>query len=237
MTTSFPKRRQKLKATFKPREEWWSRVFATPIAYGLLHLVADWKVLTPNRLTVLSFILTLLTGVLILSGVGTALLAAAILLQVAYIFDCMDGQLARYREVSSAFGSFLDKWSDYVKFPAVVLALTLEAYSRDGSVVVMAMGVLNVYFIGYLPYLKGLSQKELSIEPRAVLSGAGFVPRNMRFFLFEEAQLYLIVTVCLLFQSSFWALLLLCVTQGAIAVIQTARIFMLIYDARHEAKP
>lgn len=230
MTTSFSKRRQKLRATFKPREEWWSRVFATPIAYGLLHLVADWKVLTPNRLTVLSFILTLLTGVLILSGVGGALLAAAILLQVAYIFDCMDGQLARYREVSSAFGSFLDKWSDYVKFPAVVLALTLEAYSRDGSVVVWVMGVLTVYFMGYLPYLKGLSRKELSVGPWAVLSGTGFVQRNMRFFLFEEAQLYLIVTACLFFQSSFWALLLLCVTQGAMAFIQTVRIFMLGLD-------
>jgi phosphatidylglycerophosphate synthase len=229
---TYLERKQKLRETFKPREEWWSRVFATPLAHGILHVVADVKVLTPNRLTTLSFSLTLLTSLLIVSGMSSALLSAAILLQIAYVFDCMDGQLARYREVSSEWGSFLDKWSDYVKFATVVLALMVEAYSQNASFTVIVMGFLSVFFIGYLPYLKGLSLQELSIGPWAVLSGKNFAERNLRFFLFEEAQLYLIVTICLLFQSSYWALVIICATQGIVAFVQTARVFLLSRHSR-----
>ena len=207
------------------------------MAHGILHIVADWEWLTPNRLTWLSIVLTLLTSALILSGTNTDLIVAAVLLQTAYICDCMDGQLARYREVSSRFGSFLDKWSDYVMFPSVVLALTIEAYSRNESLSVVIMGVSSVFFIGYLPYLKILSQNELSIGPWAGLSGTSFVKRNLRFFLFEEAQLYMIVTVCLLFQSSYWALLLLCTTQGLVAFIQTLRVFTRTIVHGRELKP
>ena len=229
---TYLERKQKLRETFKPREEWWSRVFATPIAHGILHFVADWKVVTPNRLTMLSFLLTGLTSLLILSGMNTSLFTAAALLQLAYVFDCMDGQLARYRKASSRLGSFLDKWSDYVKFPTVVLALTVEAYSRNQSLIVVVIGFLSLFFIGYLPYLKYLSQQELLIGPWVVLSGNNILERNLRFFLFEEAQLYLIVTICLLFQSSYWALVIICATQGVVAFVQTARVFLLSRHSR-----
>ena len=107
----YKERKIQVKHTFKPREEWWSRVFATLIAGLILSGVADWQFLTPNRLTVLSFILTIVTAVLILSSSPISLLIAGIVLQLAYIIDCMDGQLARYRQVSSKLGSFFDKLS------------------------------------------------------------------------------------------------------------------------------
>ena len=104
----YKERKEQLTKTFKPREEWWSRVFATPIAGLILSGVADWQFITPNRLTVLSFILTILTAVLILSSSPTSLLIAGIVLQLAYIIDCMDGQLARYRQSPSKIGSFFE---------------------------------------------------------------------------------------------------------------------------------
>ncbi len=224
------KRKIQLKKTFKPREEWWSRVFATPIANFVLLGVADWPFITPNRLTILSFILTVLTTALILSGSAKNLLFAGIILQLAYIIDCMDGQLARYRQTASRIGSFLDKLSDYIKFPIVLLGLTIEAQSHYGSSTIpVLLGLLSVFFIGYSSYLKSLSLKELSIPPWNVLSGKGFLQRNLRFFLFEEAQWYLIVSLCLFLSSTMTALIIIALTQGILSMVQTIRVFILAF--------
>ena len=58
----YVERKERLRITFQPREEWWSRVFATPIAQLILTVVADWRWITPNRLTILSFVMTILSG-------------------------------------------------------------------------------------------------------------------------------------------------------------------------------
>jgi len=226
----YKERKMQLRETFKPREEWWSRVFATPMANLFLSGVADWAFITPNRLTTLSFILAILTAALILSGPSENLFIAGVILQFSYIIDCMDGQLARYRQTVSSTGAFLDKLSDYIKFPIILLGLTIDAHRQYGlSIIPVLLGLLSVFSIGYLSYLKSLSLKELSIPPWKVLSGKGFVPRNLRFFLFEEAQWYLIVSLCLFLSSSMAALIIIALTQGILAVVQTIRIFTLVY--------
>ena len=228
----YQERRRRLKETSKPREEWWSRVFATPVAYGILLVVADWRSITPNRLTLLSLATTLVACLLITTGGETSLLIAAAAIQVSYILDCMDGQLARYRDASSRFGAFADKWSDYVKFPAILLALTVDAFHRDPSLTPVIVGFAAVLLVGYLPYLKSLASSELGIAPWSGLSKPDFASRNLRFFLFEEAQWYLAVSVCLAFQSSFAAVLVIAVSQGAVAFAQTVRILVLLRHSR-----
>lgn len=221
-------RKRHLRETFRPREEWWSRVFATPAAYWILGVVADWRWITPNRLTLLSLATALVACFLITTGDERNFLIAAAVIQVSYIADCMDGQLARYRNTSSRFGAFFDKWSDYVKFPAILLALTIDALHRDPSHTPMVLGLAAVFLVGYLPYLKSLASSELGIGPWSVFSKPGFASRNLRFFLFEEAQWYLAVSVCLALQSSFAALLFIAVSQGVVAFAQTLRILVLL---------
>lgn len=228
---SFTERRLRLKATFKPREEWWSRVFAPPVAHIILLGVADWRFVTPNRLTILSFILALISAVLIVSSDTLMLVAAGLILQLSYIIDCMDGQLARYRGVASKVGSLLDKWSDFVKFPLIILALSLEASSLNRTTAPLILGILSVFLIGYLPYLKMFASNDFGITPWNILSGKSFTQRNLRFFLFEEAQWYLIVSLGLFLHSSIGALYVLTVTTGSIALAQTIRIFALINRA------
>jgi phosphatidylglycerophosphate synthase len=203
-------------------------VFATPVAYRLLLVVADWRWITPNRLTLLSLATALVACFLITTGEEIRLLVAAAVIQISYILDCMDGQLARYRNASSRFGAFADKWSDYVKFPAILLALTIDAFHHDPSLTPVIFGFAAVLSVGYLPYLKLLASSELGIAPWSVLSKPDFASRNLRFFLFEEAQWYLAVSVCLAFGSSFAALLVIAVSQGAVALAQTVRVLIVL---------
>jgi phosphatidylglycerophosphate synthase len=275
---TYAARKKRLEETFRPRQEWWSRVFATPVANAALHLVADWKFITPNRLTLASFFLTLCTAVMITSGSNVSFVYAALVLQVAYVLDCMDGQLARYRGVSSIAGSFLDKWSDFVKFPAIILALTLSSLDGTHPTQAITIGFLTLFFICYQPYLNFLAKSELSSQAKAEFSRDNsarffsdnsaqssteinsalstesssesptrssvasesatsqsfntgrFIRRNLRFFLFEEAQWYLIVSLCLLFSSPFWALKILCATQGLVSLVLTIRIFKISFS-------
>jgi len=225
---TFQQRHRRLRETFRPRKEWWSRVFATPMAYGVLLVVADWRLISPNRLTLTSFATALAACFLITMGGETDLFMAAAVIQVSYVLDCMDGQLARYRKSCSRFGAFADKWTDYVKFPAILLALTIDAFHRDPSLTPIVLGLSSVLLVCYLPYLKLLASSELGIGPWSVLSKPDFASRNLRFFLFEEAQWYLAVSVCLAFQSSFAALLVIVISQTAVAIAQTVRVLAVL---------
>jgi hypothetical protein len=74
-------------------------------------------------------------GVLAAAGFGTGqrwgLVAGAVLLQVAFMTDCVDGQLARYTRQFSKFGawldSILDRTKEYVVFFGLGLGATLSA--------------------------------------------------------------------------------------------------------------
>ena len=225
----YQERRRHLRETLKPREEWWSRVFATPVAHGILLVVADWRWITPNRLTFLSLLSALVACLLITTGDPTYLIIAGVVVQVSYVLDCMDGQLARYRNASSRFGAFADKWSDYVKFPGILLALTIDAFHKDPTLTPVVLGLASVFLVGYLPYLKSLASSELGIAPgTALLSGPSFASRNLRFFLFEEAQWYMAVSICLTLYSSWTALLAIAMSLGVVAVVQTVRVIVVL---------
>ena len=224
----YRERVERLTKTFQARQEWWSRVFASPAARMILTVIADWPAVTPNRLTVLSFVLTIATSALILWDGANGLIAAGFMLQAAYIVDCMDGQLARYRGVSSIQGSFYDKWGDLVKFPFVIAGLSLVAFHRSGSELPVILGLVCVFLIGYLPYLKLFADQEFDIQLWDGLSGGSFLQRNLRFFLFEEAQWYLIVSLCLFVDRPLLGLVLMTSTQSLVAIARTCRIFRLI---------
>ena len=221
----YRERKAKLNETYPKRREWWSRVFATPVARTLLLVCADWPALTPNRLTFSSLILTLFSAVLILQGEFGFLVAAGLLLQLAYVLDCMDGQLARYRQTVSKSGAFYDLWSDFVKFPVLLLALSMVAWQRSPSVLPLLLGTGSIFLVTYLPYLKLLEDRDFEIKGWEPFTGSGFASRNMRFFLFEESQWYLMVGACLILNEPLLALVLMAGTQSLVATGRSWRVF------------
>ncbi len=72
--------------------------------------------ITPNQVTLLSGAVGVLAGAALALGADrpVALLAGGILLFVAVVLDCCDGQLARARGTFSTTGAVLDGIADYV---------------------------------------------------------------------------------------------------------------------------
>lgn len=97
----------RLWATKNKDDEWWSSFITSPLAIAVNYVVVDIKFLTPNKITVISFIVACMSAVFIILGSTINFIIAATLIQLSHILDCMDGQMARYRNTPSAFGSFI----------------------------------------------------------------------------------------------------------------------------------
>ena len=98
---------------------------------------------TPNAVTVLSMAIGLLAAAAFAVGDRAGLVAGAVLLQIAFVADCVDGQLARYTRTFSKLGAWLDSVFDRAKEYVVFAGLALGA-SRGlgGDVWLLAAGAL-----------------------------------------------------------------------------------------------
>src|SRR6185295_18791369 len=87
---------------------------------------------TPNWVTTLSVAIGFLAAAAFATGERWGLIAGAVLLQLAFTFDCVDGQLARYTRTFSKLGAWLDSIFDRTKEYAVFAGLAIGA-SRTGT--------------------------------------------------------------------------------------------------------
>ena len=71
--------------------------------------------LTPNQVTTASIVLGVLSAACFATGERGGLVAGAVLLQIAFTTDCVDGQLARYTRQFSELGAWLDATFDRAK--------------------------------------------------------------------------------------------------------------------------
>src|SRR5688572_26198966 len=96
-------------------QDWYPALFIRPLSIGIMLVIADWKFLTPNRLTTLANVCKLAAAWFVFDGQSTSeLVAAVVLLQLGLIFDHLDGTMARYRRTFTKIGSFYDKVSDLI---------------------------------------------------------------------------------------------------------------------------
>src|SRR6266702_4813125 len=84
---------------------------------------------TPNTLTVLGLLLSILTALVIAQGF---LLAGGLLVLFAGIFDMFDGALARVRNTATTFGAFLDSTLDRYSESIILFGLLYYVLQRPG---------------------------------------------------------------------------------------------------------
>jgi hypothetical protein len=105
----------KLKAAIKKIDGWWASIFSGPVANYLLRYIADINWISPNHVTLFALFLGILASVCFVIASPLFMILGALLVQLSFIVDCMDGQLARYRQQFSVLGAWLDRIADRVK--------------------------------------------------------------------------------------------------------------------------
>lgn len=96
--------------------------------YRAASLPITWTIyrtgITPNKITLIQIFVGLAACMTIFCWSGTlGFLVGVILLHVAYVLDCVDGELARINGQQSVSGVFLDKYSHAVIMQAMFLAV------------------------------------------------------------------------------------------------------------------
>lgn len=132
----------------------WADLFFPSIANRILPFVSGIKWITPNIVTLFSFFLYVLGCLFIFIDVPNHLIYTAILLPVAYIGDCLDGQLARTKKLSSEIGNYLDKVVDVLKIYIITISLAYSAYLTTGDVTYIFLGFTACFFFNFRYYLK-----------------------------------------------------------------------------------
>ena len=118
----FLKRYQLLKS--RSAKDWWTATFGDPVSWIVLAIIADWKIITPNLLTFLTFISKIIASIFIAFGDRSMTIYGALLLQLGVLFDHMDGNLARYRNDITLKGGFLDRILDGTSILIIFCALS-----------------------------------------------------------------------------------------------------------------
>ena len=196
----------RLWATKNKDDEWWASFVTSPLAILANYAVVDIKWLTPNLITLVSFLTAVASAPFIVVGGTTNFLIAAVLIQLSFVFDCMDGQMARYRNSSTATGSYYDRVSDQIQITIWFGAVAYAAWVQSNEVIPVFLAFFGTafYFLrGYVKYvaihvemsrdrdyLERIAQ-HTKANQKAAVAGPGFgVVANFRWFIAEQKKIF-----------------------------------------------
>ena len=122
------------------------KFFATPLSR-----LVPWierTGITPNGLTLLGFVLTVVAAYLLATGI---FVWGAVVLTVGSIFDMMDGHLARATGQTSVFGAFLDSSLDRYSESVILIGLTyyFAGQGRPTEVVLLSATLVGSLMVSY----------------------------------------------------------------------------------------
>jgi phosphatidylglycerophosphate synthase len=119
--------------TRKPKDILWNRFVARPLAAVLLVPLRATSV-TPNQITLLTLIVFAGGSALLALGASwRSLLIAVGIIEVSYVLDCVDGQLARLKGTSSPVGAHLDFLMDELKAFLLIAAVGVRLWLASGQ--------------------------------------------------------------------------------------------------------
>lgn len=142
--------------TYKRKDSWWTVFLVDPYASRLVRLVAGYRWITPNRLTIAATLLGMASAVCFAMADWGWLVAGAALFHLSFVVDCMDGKVARLQGTGSVFGSWLDYIFDRFRVLACAVALMGGLYRETDRTIylVLAFGVVVLDLFHYLDLLQ-----------------------------------------------------------------------------------
>ncbi|HEV7625313.1 MAG TPA: CDP-alcohol phosphatidyltransferase family protein [Streptomyces sp.] len=221
-------------------EHWAGRLYMREISLRLDRHLVNTRV-TPNQLTYLMTVAGVLAApALLVPGIGGAVLGV-VMVQLYLLLDCVDGELARWKQQYSLGGVYLDRVGAYLCDVAVLVGFGLRAADLwgEGRVdwlwaflgTLAALGAVLIKaetdLVGVARHQSGLAPvKEAASEPRssgvALARKAAAALKFHRLVLGIEASLLILVLAVLdqIRDDLFFTRLGVAVLAG-IAVVQT----------------
>lgn len=164
--------RQRLRGASRGGDGWLSTTLIRPMSRRVTRVALRLGV-TPNLVSLTSLLIGLVAAALILTDNRWAWVASAVLLQVALVVDCVDGEIARFTRRFSPFGAWLDGVGDRVKEYSVFAALAVVAtwHGQSGWLVgLTAMAMVSLRHLEDYAYVDRLRPLRASRPVRLPLT-------------------------------------------------------------------
>jgi len=143
----FAKVAETYRQTRKPRDILWNRFVARPVAAVLLVPLQATRI-TPNQVPFASLVVFVGAAVLMaLFGGHVGLLVAVLVVEASYVLDCVDGQLARKKGLSSPVGAHLDFLMDELKAFLLVAAAGIRLWRGSDESLWLLEGLLGLCMV------------------------------------------------------------------------------------------
>jgi phosphatidylglycerophosphate synthase len=145
----------------------------------------------PTYLTLVNLVLGIGGSVLVIVGrstdqVAPPVVAGVLLWQVAYIFDCADGQLARATGKTSAYGGSVDTFVDVAVQISVVVAVSNVILSRHEGPALLVVLFASAWWLNFVTVLLARGDDQVShslITRRSALVSAAKLLRDYGFLI------------------------------------------------------
>jgi phosphatidylglycerophosphate synthase len=161
--------------TRKPKDIFWNKFVARPLAAVVIVPLARTRV-TPNQITLVTLPVFLAGAAVVAFLPSWPMLCLGVaILELSYVLDCADGQLARLKGTSSPVGAHLDFLMDELKAFALVAAVAVRLWqpAHDGRWLLEGIGGL-VIVAGAISLTTFMRRPEYAAATgAAVAKGAG----------------------------------------------------------------
>ncbi|MEU8251131.1 CDP-alcohol phosphatidyltransferase family protein [Nonomuraea sp. NPDC048916] len=129
--------------------------FTTYFVSTYSRFIARWAArrgLTPNQVTLISITLGVLAAACFATGDRPWMVAGGVLIYFAFVFDCVDGQVARYARKFGVLGAWLDatfdRFKEYVVFAGLAVGWVVSGNGDD--IWILALAAIGLQSVRHL---------------------------------------------------------------------------------------
>lgn len=151
--------------------------FTTFFVSTYSRFIARWAArrgLTPNQVTLISIFLGVASAACFATGSRAGAVAGAVLIYFAFVFDCVDGQLARYARKFGVLGAWLDatfdRFKEYVVFAGLAIGATVAGQGDVWTLALVALALQSVRHLLDFSYGAASRRKPSNPLPTLALS-------------------------------------------------------------------
>ena len=186
----------------KPNDGPISKYLNRPLSILISRQLVKFKI-TPNQISIFSFLLSLLAAGLLVPANYLYLAAGGILAQFASIIDGCDGEVARLKFQTSNYGGWFDAVLDRYADAFLLFGLTLHTYNSNPDNLILWIGFMAIIGSFMLSYT---ADKYDSLMREKISKG-------IRLRLGRDVRVFLIFLGAI-FNQVFWVLILLAVVMN-----------------------
>ncbi len=139
---------QLYKNSKKPTDiNWFTEWICRPPAAVIVYILKNTPI-TPNQVTLISAIVCLVASLVFVTiPTYQGLVIGALIYQFSFILDCVDGQLARIRQIASPLGHLFDFTMDEIKALMIFGAIAIRLWIASSNNIHLLIGLIGLFII------------------------------------------------------------------------------------------